>query len=230
MKRNPKPFFYGETDLVENDDLVFMIYLEDLESGYTEVDLADEIMFEAKEILESFLQIEGATGTEATLESAGLEAFLKVQNSVQIGSGESVNLHFLLKNHSKTPLHLLKWYTPLEGIAGDIFDIIRDGQPIPYLGILATRGNPSPESYVLLEPGESAYAEINLTSAYDFSQPGTYTIKFRAPRISHLARSEAEMARTLDELVPVYIPSNEISERMIGSLTGIGLPVLSNYR
>ncbi|MGD2157779.1 MAG: hypothetical protein PVG14_08315 [Anaerolineales bacterium] len=165
------------------------------------------------------------TGVEETLEAAPLAAYLSAQDSAQVGSGEPIMLHFVLKNQSQEALYLLKWYTPLEGIAGEIFDVARDGQPLPYQGILASRGNPTPESYILLEPGESATAEVNIATAYDFSQPGIYTIKFRSPRISHIARSEAEMARTVDELDPVDIPSNEVSVEVGGSSASAVLPV-----
>ncbi len=138
-----------------------------------------------------------------------LEAILQVPTTLP--DGDSVELEFTLINHSETGLYVLKWYTPLEGLAGEIFRIERDGQVIPYQGILATRITPPPEAYVLLEPGESVSAEVDLATAYDFSKSGEYTIEFLSPSISHVARTEAEMARTLNDLGPVQIPSKRVS-------------------
>ena len=128
---------------------------------------------------------------------------------------EPVTLKFTLQNHSDKALYFLKWYTPLEGISGKIFRVERDGQLIPYEGILAMRATPTFESYIHLEPGDSVSAEVDLSNAYDFSQPGKYTIAFLSPNISHIAYSEAEMAKSVDDLYPVYISSNEVSVEIV---------------
>jgi len=53
---------YSGTSLVEVDDLAFGIILEDTLTDYNELDIPDEVIAEAKTILESFERIE-ATGT-----------------------------------------------------------------------------------------------------------------------------------------------------------------------
>lgn len=53
---------YSDTSLVEIDDLAFAIVLEDLITNYMTLDLPDEIIAEAKTILETFEKIE-ATGS-----------------------------------------------------------------------------------------------------------------------------------------------------------------------
>jgi hypothetical protein len=142
-----------------------------------------------------------------------LVASLELADTLPVN--EPVTLKFTLQNHSDEALYFLKWYTPLEGISGKIFRIERDGQLIPYEGILAMRAAPSPEAYIHLEPGESVSAEVDLSNAYDFSQPGKYTIVFLSPNISHIAYSETEMAKSVDELYPVYISSNEVSLEIV---------------
>jgi hypothetical protein len=113
-----------------------------------------------------------------------------------------------LINHEPHSLYVLEWYTPLEGIAGEIFWVERDGKPLPYQGILAMRGDPEAENYRLLPPGGAVTATVDLAPAYDFTEAGVYTVAFRSPRISHVARTEAEMAQTVDELGLVPIRSN----------------------
>lgn len=105
------------------------------------------------------------------------------------------------------------------GIAGEIFHVTYDGMPVPYEGPLVMRGDPIPENYVLLKAGESISNEVDLTPAYDFSQPGDYTITFLSPRISDVALTEADFARTVDDLGPVSMPSDPVHVR-IGSTTG----------
>jgi hypothetical protein len=151
---------------------------------------------------------DGETELSATLEMAS-----------HLPDNEAVVLKFTLTNSSDVHLYVLKWYTPFEGIGGEIFRVERDGHVVPYGGILAMRGDPTPEAYIKLAAGQSASAEVDLAAAFDFSQPGEYTIEFLSPRISHVARSEAEMARSVDDLGPVAIPSNAVTVN-IGESSG----------
>jgi hypothetical protein len=148
--------------------------------------------------------------------STGVKLEAELQVPASLPNGDVVKLNFSLANHSDRPVYLLKWFTPLEGIGGDIFRVRRDGQLVPYQGILASRSDPAPDAYVFLEAGETVSAEVDLAKAYDFSQDGTYTITFISPRISYLAETEAEMARTLEALGPVEIPANEVAVNIPG--------------
>jgi hypothetical protein len=143
-------------------------------------------------------------------------AYLEAPDKIPVG--ESLNIKFTLKNVSDIPIYVLQWYTPLEGIAGEIFRVTLDGKTLPYEGILASRIPPTPDAYVFLTPGESVSAVVDLSRSFDLSKVGTYRIKFISPRISHVARTEAEMANTMEELGPVDIPSNEISFEIVASI------------
>lgn len=145
---------------------------------------------------------------------AGLQAYLAAPET--INAGDPVLVTFSLTNNSDQNRYLLKWYTPLEGLGGEIFKVEREGTAIPYEGILASRSDPRPEDYILLEPDASVSVEIDLAAAYDFSQAGAYTIEFLSPRISHLAETEPEMAASVDDLGPVAIPSTPITVNIGG--------------
>jgi peptidyl-Lys metalloendopeptidase len=147
---------------------------------------------------------------------AGGDLAAELQIAESLPNGDTVPLIFSLTNQSDRPLYFLKWFTPLEGIGGEIFRVRRDGQLVPYQGLLASRSDPTPDAYVFLEAGETVSAEVDLTEAYDFSQDGTYTIAFLSPRISHVARSEAQMARTMDALGPVEIPADSVTVTIPG--------------
>jgi hypothetical protein len=212
FEQKSKIVFFGETGRIEIDELVFSITLDDRETySYGDVDLSEEIMAETKSIVESFNRIdkleESTLGQNVT--DTGLTAHLELPERLLVG--EEINLKFTLTNESDNPLYFLKWYTPLEGIGGEIFKVTRDGQVVPYEGILASRAFPTSDSYVLINPGESVLAVVDLGTSFDFSEVGTYQIGFLSPRISHIARSEKEMAKTDDDLGPVQIPSNPVT-------------------
>jgi hypothetical protein len=219
-----KGVFYGGTSQIEIDNLAFVITLEDQESDYLAVDLTDEIINEAQSILETFKWIDrvsdspqGAKGTES-----GLTAYLQIPE--RIPTGEKINLKFILANESDISLYVLNWYTPLEGIGGEIFRVTHAEQPLPYEGILASRMPPSSEGYVLLNPGESASAVVDLAQVFDFSKPGIYRIEFISPSISHVALSEAEMASTMEALEPINISSKAVFVELFEGSSGEGLP------
>jgi hypothetical protein len=137
----------------------------------------------------------------------------------QLTDGKTVELMFTLTNNSKEGLYVLNWYTPLEGgFGGDIFCVTRDGQPIPYRGPEAERADPTPDSYVFVDAGASVSATADLAAVYDFSTAGEYGIGFNSPRMSHLARTEGEMATSLDDLGPVAMPSNQVSVTILEDL------------
>lgn len=149
-----------------------------------------------------------ATGAAGEPSPNDLEAVLQAPETLP--NENSVEVVFTLTNHSESGVYVLKWYTPLEGVFGEIFHVERDGQSIPYEGPLVMRGDPIPEDYVFLDARASVSATVDLADVYDFSEPGEYTIVFISPRISDVATSEDEMVTSVDDLGPVEINSNNV--------------------
>ena len=147
--------------------------------------------------------------TASELSQRGLEAVLQAPDTLP--NGNVVEVEFTLTNHSDTGVYILNWYTPLEGIYGEIFRVERGDGSVPYRGPLVMREAPILADYVFLERGASVSATVNLATVYSFSEPGTYTISFISPRISHMATSEDEMATSVDDLGPVEIHSERIT-------------------
>jgi hypothetical protein len=156
----------------------------------------------------------GEPAETSQLSGNNLEAVLRIPSTLP--DGDSVEVEFTLINNTESGLYILKWYTPLEGLGGEIFHVERDGQSIPYEGPLAMRGDPTPDAYVFLESGASVSATVDLAAAYDFSKPGEYTITFISPRISDVAKTEDRMAASVDDLGPVEITSNRVTVKIGG--------------
>jgi len=150
----------------------------------------------------------GKTGS-AVLQDSPLMATIEAPESLP--AGEVVNVRFTLTNISSEGFFVLKWFTPLEGLAGDIFQVQRDGVDLPYRGKLVKRGPPISEDYVWIGAGGSISAEVDLAEGYDFSQAGQYTLHFRSPRLSHTAKTLGEQADSVDELEMIRIPSDPVS-------------------
>jgi heat shock protein HslJ len=142
-------------------------------------------------------------------QESALIATIEAQES--ISSREAVNVRFTLTNTSSEGLFVLKWFTPLEGIAGDIFSVQRDGADLPYVGRMVKRAPPVPDDYVWIDSGGSISAVVDLAEGYDFSKAGTYTLQFLSPRLSHTAKTQGEQADSLDDLQMVLIPSDPVT-------------------
>jgi heat shock protein HslJ len=142
-------------------------------------------------------------------QESALLATIEAQESFPTGA--VVKVRFTLTNISSEGFFVLKWFTPLEGLAGDIFRVQRDGVDLPYRGKLVKRGPPISEDYVWIDAGGSISAEVDLAEGYDFSQAGQYTLQFRSPRLSHTAKTSGEQADSVDELEMIRIPSKPVS-------------------
>jgi peptidyl-Lys metalloendopeptidase len=92
--------------------------------------------------------------------------------------GEPVELRFSLHNRTDRTFYVLTWYTPLEGLAGEILRLTRDGDPVPYQGMLAKRGDPTAVEYVAIQAGATADAVVDLGESYDLSPVGRYEVVF----------------------------------------------------
>jgi heat shock protein HslJ len=123
--------------------------------------------------------------------------------------GEPVNLRFALHNHTNRPLYVLTWYTPLEGMAGEILQVTRDGEKLPYQGMLAKRGDPSRDEYVVIEPGETASAQVDLRVGYDLATPGSYQVQFIAG-LQDVTDDGSSLPRKRDDHRPQSLSCNTV--------------------
>lgn len=108
------------------------------------------------------------------------------------GPKENVELSFKLTNLNKEDLYVLKWQTPLEGFRNNYLDVQHDGESVQYKGILVKRGNPSAESYILVQAESTAEASVVLNEGYDISQPGNYRIRLDTALMDVRQKSEGE--------------------------------------
>jgi len=112
--------------------------------------------------------------------------------------GEPVTIGFALRNASDRALWVLRWYTPLEGIAGDIFRVVHEGRAVEFRGPMVRRAEPRPDDYQLIEAGREVTAEVDLARAYDLSAAGAYEVDF-VGRIRDVVSAAAELPRSKEE-------------------------------
>lgn len=96
---------------------------------------------------------------------------------------DSVNVRFTLANQGADDLFVLKWKTPLAGIADDLFAVERDGERVAYTGRLVKRAAPRASDYARIPAGEGLSVTFDLSAVYDMRQPGSYTVRYAASGI-----------------------------------------------
>lgn len=91
---------------------------------------------------------------------------------------EPATIRFTVRDGGDKALYVLMWYTPLEGMKGEIFKVLRDNEELPYEGRMVKRGDPRAEDYIRIEPQDSASATVDLSLGFDVSKPGNYRVEF----------------------------------------------------
>ena len=129
-------------------------------------------------------------------------------------TGEPVNLRFSLHNLTDDTLYVLTWYTPLEGIAGEIFRITLEGSEIPYRGMLAKRGDPVREEYLVIEKGATVSAVVDLAEVYDLSQAGQYHVEFTS-RLCDVTSDGTAVPRKRDDHQAQELPCNAVDFEIV---------------
>ena len=140
------------------------------------------------------------------------ECTLKTEATYVIG--QPVNLLFSLHNLTAETLYVLTWYTPLEGLAGEILRVTLDGEEVPYRGILAKRGDPLRDEYIAIAPGATASAVVDLAEDYDLSQAGQYHVEFTS-RLYDVTDDGASIPRKRDDHQMQELPCNVVSFEIV---------------
>ncbi len=97
---------------------------------------------------------------------------------------DDVVMRVTITNTSSTPQYVLKWHTPFAGVEDHLFDVTRDGVDVPYLGRHYKRPAPTAKDYYLLKPGQSHTRKVELSSMYDMSVTGDYSVKYHAASVN----------------------------------------------
>ena len=111
---------------------------------------------------------------------AGVAARLEALRP-SVGRGDDVLVRLTLTNTSGVAQHVLRWRTPLDGVRSSLFEVRRDGQPVPYLGIEVKRPAPQAADFVLIEPGASLTQTVELSALYEMHITGAYTVRYNSP-------------------------------------------------
>jgi peptidyl-Lys metalloendopeptidase len=113
-----------------------------------------------------------------------------VPEKTSLQQDDDVVLRVTITNTSSKPQYVLKWHTPFAGIEDHLFEVKRDGVDVPYLGRHIKRATPTAKDYYLLKPGASHTSKVEISSLYDMSVTGDYSVRYHAASYNTFLPSE----------------------------------------
>ncbi|RAZ85310.1 peptidase M35 [Mesorhizobium hawassense] len=111
------------------------------------------------------------------------------------GNDTPLVIDFTLTNRSRSPIRVLSWTTPINGVSGDIFSVARGSQPIQYIGRLAKRGEPTDADFITIEPGQSVTVPVDLSLYYAIYEAGNYAVTYDTEGMGLLIGRPGELIR-----------------------------------
>jgi peptidyl-Lys metalloendopeptidase len=117
-----------------------------------------------------------AFASSASAGVRGLTTTLEAQKSF-VGVADDPVLKVTYRNTSTEDLYVVRWQTALQGVEENLFDVRLNGQPVAYTGRLYKRATPGASDYVRIPAGTSVSTQVELSSVYDMSHTGEYTVR-----------------------------------------------------
>lgn len=118
----------------------------------------------------------GTTGAGAAPKSALTVTLAAEKSSYQ--ASEAVTISVTISNTGKSPVKVLKWFTPAEEVEEALFKVTRDGAAVDYVGAHYKRTTPTGNDYLNLKPGESLTRTVDISQYYDLSASGVYEFEY----------------------------------------------------
>lgn len=111
------------------------------------------------------------------------------------GNDTPLIIDFTLTNRSRSPIRVLRWTTPIDGVSGEIFSVTRGSQPIQYIGRLVKRGEPTEADFINIEPGRSISVPVDLSLYYAIYEAGNYAVTYDTERVGLLVGPSGALRR-----------------------------------
>ena len=158
----------------------------------------------------------------ATLPARADIAVTVTPERAALGKRDDVMVAVTLANTGTTPERILKAATPFGPAEFALFDITRDGQPVRYLGREVKRPAPRESDYLLLAPGESRSARVELSRAYDMAATGAYAVRYRGAAAAPTVRAGGISSNTAAIFIEGRLPRGTATPTLAAP-TGPGL-------
>jgi peptidyl-Lys metalloendopeptidase len=101
-------------------------------------------------------------------------------NQTAFEADENIPVSIFITNTSKRDVRILRWKTTIDGVKEDLFEVNLNGKAVEYLGPDYKRPVPVDTDYITLKGGETIESGIDISGFYDFSETGSYQIRYKS--------------------------------------------------
>jgi peptidyl-Lys metalloendopeptidase len=134
------------------------------------------------------------TGFAMTAQSARPVPFGNpLRISIQADAGDSGNVQFRITNTSKQAIKVPAWQLPSAQLNSDLFEVYQNGKKVDYVGAMIKRAPLTETDFITLRAGETKLIKADLSSVYDMTQDGQYSVNFK----SYLQGAKSEKGQLL---------------------------------
>ncbi|XP_029192544.1 uncharacterized protein LOC122946893 isoform X2 [Acropora millepora] len=120
------------------------------------------------------MSVNGEDKKMNSLETKLFSASITCQPSYK--AAEHVKCSFILKNDDTRAYSVLMSNTPMRAKSPLGLLVTRDGTKLEFRGIMQKREYPIPKDFQIINGGKSLSKAIDLSSGYDTTKPGMYTV------------------------------------------------------
>ena len=159
--------------------------------------------------MKPLLQSAAAAGLLATAIAAATAAAPSAPNNpLRVGMYAAGNgqVEVIVTNTSRKAARVPRWELPSATLQAKLFQVSVDGKAVQYTGMMAKRGLPTAQDFVVIAPGQSLRSVVDLASAYDLAKVGQYTVTLASP-LQHASMSDESMLKTARGL-PMLLQSS----------------------
>jgi peptidyl-Lys metalloendopeptidase len=101
-------------------------------------------------------------------------------NQTAYQADENIPVTISISNTGKRDVQILRWKTTLDGVKEDLFEVNLNGKAVEYIGPDYKRPAPVATDYITLKAGETIESTIDISGFYDFSETGSYEIRYKS--------------------------------------------------
>jgi peptidyl-Lys metalloendopeptidase len=113
--------------------------------------------------------------------------------SINAEASNAGTVQFKITNTSNQAIKVPSWQLPSGALDTDLFDVYLNGQKVEYVGKMVKRGPVTDADFITLRAGESKLVSADLSSVYDLTTDGEYSIRFK----SYLQGAKTEKGQML---------------------------------
>ncbi|CAM3818370.1 Deuterolysin metalloprotease (M35) family protein [Vibrio aerogenes CECT 7868] len=121
-----------------------------------------------------------------------------------------VKVNLTITNTSQDDVKVLSWYLINDAkLQNNAFDVTVDGDAVAYTGPVVKRPAPQEDDYIQLAAGETITQSFDLSSFYDMTQTGTYSVQYDVDAFGLIKQTSGARSKAKEGLQK--LESNNVS-------------------